>query len=108
MPPWTYVGGRSGRDNARDPDQERGGAAPTARPVAQGAIPPMSEQEPSPTDVLVIAYAARSDKNTENDQTGQQIAAVRTRVAREGERQIVGVYEEDDRSGYKGDRGPEL
>jgi DNA invertase Pin-like site-specific DNA recombinase len=45
---------------------------------------------------------------TENEQTAQQLAAVRAAVQHAGGRSIVAQYAEDDRSGYKADRGPEL
>jgi Resolvase, N terminal domain len=45
---------------------------------------------------------------TENEQTAQQLAAVRAAVQHAGGRSIVAEYAEDDRSGYKADRGPEL
>lgn len=61
-----------------------------------------------PKAIPVVVYAARSARATENQETAQQIAAVRAAVKREGGREIVSVYEEDGKSGWRGDRGPQL
>ena len=67
----------------------------------------MSSTDPTQL-VPVVAYAARSAKTTENEQTAQQLQAIRGAVERESSRLIQAEHAEDDRSGYKGDRGPEL
>jgi DNA invertase Pin-like site-specific DNA recombinase len=64
----------------------------------------MNANEPTP----VVAYAARSAKATENEETHQQLAAIRARLAQEDGRDLIATYSEDARSGFKGDRGPEL
>jgi DNA invertase Pin-like site-specific DNA recombinase len=55
-----------------------------------------------------IIYAARSkDEEEGKDSTGDQIAAITERIAREGDREAVGPFI-DHASGYTGNRGPKL
>jgi DNA invertase Pin-like site-specific DNA recombinase len=55
----------------------------------------------------VVGYAAKSDRD-EHDSIGTQVAKISANVEREGLRLAAPIYYEDARSGFKGDRGPEL
>jgi len=64
----------------------------------------MNADEPTPP---VIGYAAKSDRD-EHDSIGTQIAKIKADVHREKRDLTAPIYHEDARSGYRGDRGPEL
>ena len=54
-----------------------------------------------------VAYAAKSSPD-EKDATGTQLAEVRTAVERAGGRVLVGTFSEENVSGFKSERGPQL
>jgi site-specific DNA recombinase len=55
-----------------------------------------------------IVYAARSAEDEDEKSTGSQTAEVLKRIEAEGDRDVIGEFAESGKSGYHGERGPEL
>jgi DNA invertase Pin-like site-specific DNA recombinase len=71
----------------------------------------MPTQSTAPIPIPCVVYAARSREDARSDEeksTTSQTAEVQERIALVGDREVVGEFAESGRSGYHGERGPEL
>jgi site-specific DNA recombinase len=72
------------------------------------ADPPMTRSKSPGADVaLAVAYAAKSSPD-EHDSIPDQLSAIRRRAEHELARLMVAEYAESNRSGWRGNRGPQL